>query len=534
MNVIPRLPRAVRLCALLAIFVPASSTCDAAPLEAWVVSEQSKSIQVISVATSTVIADFSIADPDLDGSDETPWGIAFSQLPGDGGTHAFVTQENLLTLIDTTTRTVVATYDLASLLGVPSITLRGVSSAAPRSFEQPVLDAPVALARLFVAGTLAGGEAVGIVLDQQALVSGIGSPLVAWEQLSPSATALDVQALGDARGPRHQRAIFTLESFGPLGPQISAAELWTGSTSVSPWGVGEAQVFALDSAMPLPGQLGVGAPPTRPLPVLPLAGIGALRNLDPTLGNRCDFGGRLVDALVTGPGADSYTVFGLDRTGEVLHVIDPRDCTGDSFTVGEDPVAIATIGRVSWRSVFVVNRGSDDVTRIDDDGTLTTIPLGAGGPACQQCPKSIAVNGDTTLEQACDPGLLAVNKADGDMDGSVDDLVITWTPEGCDGQTQYSVFCQCLDDDPDCVCECDCGILGGLCACSGIGDLALASLDGPFDQVLQNDPHGDPVKKNPWKKLGSPTGEPSFVHVDAGTAEASWAYSITLGDEPLP
>ncbi len=534
MNVIPRLPRAIRLCGLLAVLGASISVSAAAPLEAWVVNEESKSIKVISVATSTVVADFSIADPDFDGSDETPWGIAFSQLPGDGGTHAFVTQENLLTVIDTATRTVVTTYDVASLLGVPSITLRGLSSAAPRSFEQPVLDLPIALARLFVAGTLAGGEAVAVVLDQEALVSGLGSPLVTWEELDPAATALDVQVLGDAAGPRYQRALFTLESFGPLGPQISAVEIWTGSTNVSPWSVGEAQDFALDSATPPPGQLGIGAPPTRPLPILPLAGIGALRNLDPTLGNRCDFGGSLVDALVTGPGADSYTVFGLDRPGRQLHVIDPRDCTGDAFTVGEDPVALATIGRVSWRSVFVANRGSDDVTRVDHDGTLTTIPLGGGGPVCQLCPKSIAVNGDTTLELACEPGPLSVMKADGDMDGTVDDLVISWSPEGCDNQTKYSVFCQCLDDDPECVCECDCGILGGLCACSGIGGFALSALDGPFDQVLQNDPNGDPVKKNPWKKLGSPTGDTEYVHEDAALADASWVYSVTLGDEPLP
>jgi len=485
----------------------------------WVVNELDRSISVLDTTTDQVVTTIPIHDPDNDGSPDTPEAIAFSTVPGGAGTFAFVAQDELITVLDANANAVVRVHDVQAVLPLGDIAIRALASSPPRSFQSGSFRVTKTYLHLLVE---ARGDAYFVVLDQERLLPGSTlSPLVGFGLLRDDATAAGVTVLETASGALHARVLYTLTE-GPVSGSDLFAVLVGKSVALSaPWTVQETAQVAVPAGVFPPDAFSVGAPAGGgELPVLPEGGIGTLLNLD--TGGTCGGLGRADAVSVTGPGADSYTVLSLDASAGKLIVVDPTDCATSSFATGKRPVDVATLGAIRWRTAYVANHDSDTLTKLTATGSLTQIPLGGGGSACQLCPIAVGV----PFQASCAVDGLLAAKADEDGDTVKDDLELSWS--ACPGGGSYEVHCQCVDQSLDCPCVCDCLDPAPGCECGGLVLASFASgpLAGGF--TLQEPPWTP--QTNPWKVLGV-TADTSFL-VENVTDFSGVVYDVTPVDPP--
>jgi YVTN family beta-propeller protein len=486
----------------------------------WVVNEASRSISVLDTTSDQVVATIPIHDPDADGSPDTPAAVAFSTVPGTGGTFAFVAQDELITVLDANANAVVRVHDVQALLSLGDIAIRALASSPPRSFQAGSFRVTRTYLHLLVERQ---ADAYFVVLDQERLLPGSTlSPLVGSGLLRAGSTPAGVTVLETASGSLRVRVLYTL-SEGPVsGSDLFAVLVGKPDVLTAPWTVQETTQIAVPAGLFPPEAFSIGAPAGGgQLPVLPEGGLGTLLNLD--TGGTCGGVGNADAVSVTGPGADSYTVLSLDASGSKLVVVDPTSCATVSFATGRGPSDIATLGTIRWRAAYVANRESDSVTKLTPAGTLTQIPLRTGGGACQLCPIAVGV----PFQASCAVEGLVAAKVDEDGDTVKDDLELSW--DACLGAGSYEVHCQCVDQSLDCPCACDCLDPAPGCECGGLvlEPFSHASFGGdlPFLQVPPWTP-----QKNPWKVLGVTAGT-SFLVEDV-TGFPGVVYDVTPVDPP--
>lgn len=517
------------LLALLVAWAAAGpATAQPAGPEIWVVNNTAGSITVVDPSSFSVVTTFDISDPDGDSTIDPPWDLCFSTASTQQGTHAFVTQGHLLTVIDVATRGIVAVHDIATDLGVPFIALRGCDAASSREFL-PTVGPPVVRSYLHLAGTLATGNAHFVVVDQGLAISGATNPVVGSGLLATSATGQDVQVMDTPGGARFQRAWYSATRSGGVagGDALLAVSVSKPVLLSSPWTVDDTITLPVLPPMTLPDLLHFGVPAGRELPVMTTGAFGRLDNLG--TGGACAPGGDLRGVTLTGPGPNSYTALALDAlSGEVV-VLDPRNCSSLRYSVGADPTDVATLGRLDWREAYVVSRGADTLTRVENNGTVTTIPLGlpVAGPT--------AVG--LTLKRLCVVKDIRVQRFDEDGDNDFDDFKLTWDTVGCPPGTKYEVNCFCTSTVAGCPClPCDCSLPnpGAGCFCPGI--LAqMPPVPNPPALPLQvavidaEDP--DVPIESPWKMLGIAARE-QFVHALDDGAAGEWDYAVEPEDDP--
>lgn len=496
------------------------------PPEAWVVEEGALQVEVVDTDTGVVLASIDLRDPDADGSDDPPWGLAFSTEPGAPDLHAFVTQQGLVSVLDVPSRTVDSAtpyFDVARAIGQPGLLLRGCAASPPRWFVDPD-GTPRLRALLDVAGTLPGGTAVYVILDQGMLTSGAGDPVVSWGTLQ-AGTGVSVSAAGLPTGKRRHKPLYAVIETGPSG---DALVTWEVSLDEQ-LGLGAEPRLLRRVELPAgtaPATFQPGAANGRRLPVMPQGGSGVLENLD--TGGRCTPGGELTAVEIAGPGPNSYTLFTLDASTDEIVVVDPVDCSTERVAAEAGARDLALDRPIEWTRLLVANRDDDSLTRLLDDGSATRLPLGPGGPACTLCPISVAMK----QTQFCAVEMTGQVKGDFDSDGSEDDIRLSWDAPGCAQRQGYSIYCQCIDGQENCPCACDCIVPDPTCICPGLGGMGVSLGGGSPVLTLQPDPWEPPVLENPWKKLGNSI-DTEFDHIDA-LGGGGVAYGVTLEDEPPP
>ncbi len=524
--------------ALVLLAALGSVQAQTAP-EVWVVTRDSAEIHMIDPATNLRDPNpLDISDPDGDGTADTPaGGLCFSTVPGLAGTHAFVTyEEGLLAVIEVATGTILSSLDMAAVLSgsscqpglVRDVLLRGCDASVPRRFDDPA-GGPVLRSYLHVAATVGSGVATAVVLDQQALIAGT-SPLVDCRTLRSDGTALGVEVLENPHGDLYHRAWYTVRG-DSIPEELEAVLVTAGDALPSTLTATRRETTLLPTGSSAPDVFhGVAAPFGREFPVWSQFSAGTLSNLD--LGGSCTPTGNLVAVEVTGVGPHSYETWALDLVTRRLVLLDPIRCATDPVGVGTDPLGLAFLGPFHWQAAFVINEGTDDVSRVDRDKSVTPIPLGTGGgPPCTLCPIAIGVS----QQALCDIEITVVEKRDvNPPNGLVDTVHIEWEPVGCAGDAEYLVECLCMDDDPACPCKCNCNLFPDDCECPGfeIGAFAEGSTAGEPDGPLPLIPKVPwPISPDDaWVPLGVTSGT-SFDHLIPEGNASGVAYDLKLNDE---
>jgi hypothetical protein len=494
----------LRGCFAAFLLVGAAGPVAASP-EVWVVNELSRDVSIIASDTEVVSGTVSLAD-----RPEQPYGIAFSAVPGHVGQYAFVTQGSFIRVIDTTSRTVVRTVNISTFLGQPAV-LKGCYAARPRDFVDTG-GMPVLRTYLHVAAQVqpATGptEIWFIVLDQEALaISPPGTPPIvgagAMQVAGAGAIleAMDVTVLNTPFGPHFERAWYTFREVSPA-PTIYAALVATPRLVGSAWSVVRTRAQPFTGGTPLPDAIALDVPYSRNLPLLPLGPLGRLLNLDTE--SFCDIGGVLRNGIVLGPGPGSFTVLAADRVADgvagVLRLVDLQTCGVQTFPVGVDPVDVVTLSSIDWTKAFVANRTSDSVTVVRSDGTQATIALDMLPGPCTRCPRSIMRNFVVAL--ACTVTDFRIAEAPNGLD-----LLLSWTPVGCEAGVSFRVSCVCKDS-PDCPPGC----------------ISLAAAAGGADPPSTDGAEIGPMCEGEWKTLGRSL-VPSYTH-GGGTGGHGACYDI--------
>jgi hypothetical protein len=123
--------------AVFSALAPAALFAQTDPQEIWVLLEAG-SIAVIDTSDNSVAAArIDVADADGDTLPDTPRDLCFSTLPGNPGTHAFVTQGRFVTVVDVATRTRLFSKDIGPFASSPLAELNGCAAAAPFEAEEP-------------------------------------------------------------------------------------------------------------------------------------------------------------------------------------------------------------------------------------------------------------------------------------------------------------------------------------------------------------------------------------------------------------
>jgi hypothetical protein len=196
-------------------------------------------------------------------------------------------------------------------------------------------------------------------------------------------------------------------------------------------------------------------------------------------------------------------------------VLDPATCTGPSYPLGLDPVALVILEDVNRASAFVASAGSDTVTRVDDLGA-TVIDLCPGG-GCGLEPLALDL-----IAPGCRAEGLQMSK----VGLGNTEVELTWALVGCPPGTDSGLWCKCMNDEPDCPCHCACEEDEPSCACSA--DLLGAGAAAGGAPGLQLTAYmWSEVPPTGWKKLGT---VPPFVH-DTEGFELSY---VVLAIPPLP
>jgi hypothetical protein len=506
---------------LLVLALVSAAPALAATRQAWVVNGSGKSVTVVDTVQASVVGTI----PLTQGPVAEPRAIAFSTADGHQGAFAFVGQGHRLHVLDAATRSLTTTFDLSNELQRTVEDVADLAASPSRVLRDP---APTVVSYLLVAADVAAGvgsrsEPYFLVLDQRVLI-GVAppqtplvvasGPLIA-QTVPPSerGEATGVAVPGAPFGAAHLRAWFTTRG-GPALDLQRVVLLGKDTQLGSPWTVERTVEHPLASALPAPEAARVAVPHDREMAILPTGADGTLVNLDSQ--GSCAPGGELRQVAIAGPGVGGYQLVAIDGTADTLVRINGASCAGESFAVGEDPVALAIDATGEQGEVVVASRDSDDLTILRRDDSLVTVPLGQGGPGpCQLCPAGVA---SRRCCAGCTVGELTVT-----TDGTDDTL--DWTAVGCGG-CQVAVFCQCeIANDTSCPCYCDPD------APAGVGDPCYANLppDAGF-LALGETVYGEgPDTETPWIQLGVSFSSGSFVHFGAGPNTLNYAV---VGIEP--
>lgn len=480
--------------------------------ELWVIAEKTRRIWIIDTITNlSSTSAIGIADPNGDGTLDTPTDIAFSTAPNNNGNKAFVTQGPLLTVLNVPTRTIQSVIDVSALIGDGTLILDGIAASSLRSFK--VGSSRRSVSYLFLSGTVqvvgVGDRAIWIVLDQTRVLSGATTGLlVDTGRLADGFHGGDVAVLDDPVGDQHQRVWFnSIDDTGPPPYRARADLLATPDVNPPVFQVAASQVRPLSGSSSAPKRLQFGSTWAGASVLMPWHNLGLIENLEHS--RACSFSSPISAVALTGPGEVSMSIFALNPTGRQLLMIDPSTCGVTQRATGIEPVAIVPLRTYRWHSVFVINRGSNTVTRFFENGTLPlTITVGTGG---DEGPLA----GGIGYVSPCAIEDLTVEK-------SGPDLELSWSNQGCNVPT-YAVFAHCADDDPDCIYDCTCPSLDPACFCpafEGAGPALTALLPG-----------AEPGKRK-WVQIGSPNGT-SFTIDDANTPDMN--VEVWVGaDEGVP
>ena len=219
---------------------------------------------------------------------------------------------------------------------------------------------------------------------------------------------------------------------------------------------------------------------------------------------------------VSGVGPNSYHVAAADRTGNRLLLVDPVGCGTTAVAVEAGPVAVIPIARYEWQGAYVLNhaRRQPDLRarRRHDDAARV------------RSRRRAVDRRDHLRPEVCRHG--AALLAGPDPLGGPDDLRLSWDP--CPGVTQYSVWCTCLDEHPDCSCRCDCDNPAPGCSCPPEPVNANNGIN-----MIQAWPPPDEYSLNPWKKLDD-VFVPEFIDPDQWEGQNQQAYGVTEFDEVPP
>ncbi|ANM30169.1 hypothetical protein ABI59_12185 [Acidobacteria bacterium Mor1] len=506
-------------CALALLGLLFAAAGPAVANEIWVVNENSRDIVILEANTESII-DFI----DLTAVQDDPYDVAFTTVPGIDGNIAFVTQGELVVLVDVPSRTPFNQVDVSNLLGLTA-QVRGAAAARPRAF----LDGgggEVTRNLLYVAAQVINAAGFSepwfVVLDQDVMVADPSDPAVL-VQAGPLETTqpgqvlevMDVDVLSTPAGDRFQRAWFTHLEEAPsirLVATLVAAKRDI-AAPIQPVEVRDEQL-GLPS---LPDSVTVGVPYDRELPALPLAEEGRVVNLD--TGGDCEIpSSNLRDVATAGLGPGSHTVLlANDGAPGRIEWLDPSTCASISFPAQDEPVDIAFDNPIEWNRAFVANRNSDSITLLRVDQSQTTIPLPGGTSPCTLCPRSVVAN--LGLQGSCTVRDFEVNP---DPTSGGADSIISWNLTGCDSEPEYLVACVCEDPSSP-LCPPGCGqstLTPGANAVSSIETLDLA-LEA-----------GGPLCDGEWKPLHSTGPGDTDYTVPGGGTGLGVCYSVTPRQGP--
>jgi hypothetical protein len=482
--------------AMLVTLVHRAASAD----ELWVIAEKTRRIWVIDTITNlSSTSPIGIADPNGDGTLDTPTDIAFSTAPNNNGNKAYVTQGPLLTVLNVPTRTIQRVIDVGDLIGNNRLVLNGIAASSSRSYR--VGSTRRNFSYLFLSGTVQvagiGDRALWIVLDQTRVLSGATTGLlVGTGTLADGFHGGDIAVLDDPVGAQHQRAWFnSIDDSGPAPYRLRADLLATPDVNPPAFAVASSRLVTLSGTSSPPKRLQLGSTWAGASVLVPWYSLGVIRNLEHN--TTCMFPSSISAVAMTGPGEGSMSIFALNPTGRQLLMIDPSTCGFTQRATGIEPVAIVPLRTYRWHSVFVINRSSNTVTRFFENGTLPlTITVGTGG---DEGP----LDGGIGFVSPCAIEDLTVEK-------SGPDLQLSWSNQGCNVPT-FAVFANCADDDPDCIYDCTCPSLDPACFCP-----AFEGAGPAFAPLL---PGAKPGKRK-WVQIGSPNGT-SFTIDDANTPDMS-------------
>ena len=476
------------------------------PTPALLVANVNGTLSIVDTATNAVVGSMTLPDADGDGKPDPAAGLAISP----SATHAFVTAPHHLFVIDIASRTTVRTWNVATLLGLPGLTLGGCASGVPAQFGGRDLDS-----LLHVAFTLATAPpplqpgARWLVLDQACLVSGLCDPRVDSGPLEDGTgvRALGVRVLQGPAGDAVQRAWYTVAD--PVASRVMA--VLVAGTRDRDFHPRDVVTATLPGSIALPSLLQIGSPHDLELNVMPL-GTQGLVHLN--TGARCNPGGSFTAVGESGPGPDAHKVFAVAADRRELRVLDPRYCTGPSFPLGLAPAGLAILEDVNHATAFVATSGSASVTRVDDLGATEIALCPSGG--CNLNPVALDL-----VAPGCRADGLSVSKIPGTTQVELD-----WNLVGCPAGTDSGLWCKCMTNDLDCPCRCACAEDEPSCACST--DFFGGAAQGlPTPGLQLTTFMWFPVPGTGWKKLGT---EPPYVH-DTEGYELSY---VVLPIPPLP
>jgi hypothetical protein len=467
----------------------------------WVATAKG-TISIVDTATNVVVGSMTLPDADGDGAPEPAAGLAISPA----ATHAFVTAPRHLFVIDIPSRITIRTWNLATLLGLPALTLGGCATGVPAPFEDRGLDS-----LLHVAFTLTTAPAPllpgarWLVLDQACLIGGHCDPRVDTGPLVDGAgvRGLGVRVLQGPAGDAVQRAWYTA-SDSAASRVLSVLVAGTHDRDFQPR---EVVSVPLPAGAALPPQLQIGSSHDLELNVMPLGPQG-LMNLN--TGRRCNPGGNFTAVGVSGPGPDAHKVFAVAADQRELLVLDPGDCTGPSFPLGLRPRGLAILEDVNRATAFVANSGSDTLTRVDELGATEIDLCPSGG--CNLNPVALDL-----VAPSCRADGLTVTGIGGTL------VELDWSLVGCPEGSDSGLWCKCMTNEVDCPCRCACAEDEPNCACST--DLFGPSTQGlPLPGLQLTTFMWVPVPGTGWKKLGT---EPPYVHDTEG-------YDLSYMVLPIP
>lgn len=419
--------------------------------EVWVVASAGKSVEVVDVASESVVATI----PLVPGAEAPPArGIAFSTVDGLAGSFAFVGQGSVLHVLDAGDRSWVKGLDLGATFGVP-LTIVDLESSPNRAFSTQggaAVRAYLVVVADAVRGTGSPPEPYWIVLDQAALVhASPPAPLVAASGFlhDPAVPAADrgqaagVSVLGSPRGDAFLRAWVTTRVPG-TSETMRATLLRKGSDLDAPWLLERNEERVLPAGRRAPRSFAVAVPHDGEAQIFPAGATGTLADLGHD--GSCELPANVGPVAVRGPGAGGYQIVAVDLDAEDLLRVNESTCAFQRFPVGRGPTDLTVDALFGHGATWVANRDSDDVTVVRLDGSSARVPLGAP-PAgdCVVCPVSIEAR--LGAGRACTTSLRLTKELLG--------VSLDWATVGCTGAS-YSVFCQCDRRlDLDCPCACD-------------------------------------------------------------------------------
>lgn len=516
------------------------------PPEVWVAGEGSRTIRVITTATPETLLPVVIDlgggfPPPAPAVPPAPHGIAFSTMPPGRTPVVFVAQGRYLRVIGQTSRVVLRTLDGAGTLPPGRTFSEFYRIRAARPVELPKAGGGTEWKSFLHAAATLVDTATGrsepwfYVFDQEALACTAPpcpTPFVDRGALpvpaGVSIAARDVLVMHAPYGNLRQRVY--LSGRETDGTRVASFEIARGGSTSGGWATltGSTQVADHTGAPASPEFVPLMAPYDRETPLWGTACDAGTAAASNSCVSNLDRDGcltipeRLTGGTLVGEGTGDHSGFvtvdaatPLAAAG-TLYRFSTRFGIQESYPVGSGPADVIALDPINIGKVFVANRNSDDVTVLRPGGVTATIPLVPGTPfyagtpaACSFCAGAIATQGT-----ACSVSNVTESIVDGDGDGAVDDVRISWVPSaGCPDTQYFLVECKCSAGAPlACPSECPWTQLA-----------PLASPDGP---CISLEPIGDPDTAGEWTELGPRTSGSSTTHLNAASFAGFLSYTV--------